>query len=70
MQCLGAYYISRSYYYFRKNGGIHGLKGGNGRPEERLYNKAKDLSQKGAEKLEAAIDKDNEKERLADLEAA
>ena len=70
LQIMAAYYVSRAYYYFRKNGGIHGLAGVNELPEERLMSKAKNLAGKGAEKLDKVLDKDTEKEKLADLEAA
>ena len=44
MQGMAAYFISRSYYFFRKTGGIHGLRGVNELMEDRLMGKAKDLA--------------------------
>mmetsp|Transcript_13308 Transcript_13308/g.22602 ORF Transcript_13308/g.22602 Transcript_13308/m.22602 type:complete len:187 (-) Transcript_13308:41-601(-) len=68
MQVTGVYYIGKAYFYFRKTGGIHGFRGTADLPEERLLAKSNELFKKGAEKVESAIDKDNEREKKDDLE--
>ena len=64
---LSIYYVGRAYFYFRKNGGIHGLKKTQGLPEEKMLEKAGELADKGAKKV---FDKQDAQDRADDLEAA
>ena len=66
---ISAYYVGRAYYYFRKNGGIHGLAKTDTLPEEKLLQKAGELAGKGAVLAEAAVDKQINKEKTDDAEA-
>ena len=62
------YFVSRSYFYFRKNGGIKGLNPDVEVPGSKFAKQAAKIGKKGAEQLEGKIDKAVEQEKQKDLE--
>ena len=62
------YFVARSYFYFRKNGGIKGLNEDREVPGSKYAKQAAKIGKAGANNLEGRIDKSIENENKRDLE--
>ena len=67
---LSAWYVGRAYYYFRKNGGIWGTAGPNQLTDNKYVKVGINLATAGATAAENKLDKVNDEEKIADVEAA